>query len=78
MMNINVIKDWTIAKVPLKYGDSRDVRYQVFQNGTRLFQEIRDIDDKLIDTLELPKGMAMDERSYEVLCRYVLSGVVNS
>ncbi len=78
MMNIDVIKDWTIAKIPVQFGDSRDVRYQVFQNGTQLYQEIRDIDDNPIQTLELPKGMLMDERSYEVLCRYVLADVVNS
>jgi hypothetical protein len=78
MMNIDVIKDWTIAKIPVQFGDSRDVRYQVFQNGTQLYQEIRDIDDNPIQTLELPQGMVMDERSYEVLCRYVLADVVNS
>ncbi len=77
-MNIEVLKDWTTARVPMKFGDSRDVRYQVFQNGTRLFQEIRDADDKLIHMLELPEGMAMNESSYEVLCRYVLVDVVNS
>ncbi len=77
-MNIEVLKDWTTARVPVKVGDSRDVRYQVFQNGTRLFQEIRDTDDNLIHMLELPQGMAMNESSYEVLCRYVLVDVVNS
>ncbi len=78
MMNIDVIKDWTTAKIPVQRGDSCDVRYQVFQNGTQLYQEIRDIDDNPIQTLELPKGMLMDDRSYEVLCRYVLADVVNS
>ena len=78
MMNIDVIKDWTTAKIPVQFGDSRDVRYQVFQNGTQLFQEIRDIDDNPIQTLELPKGMVMDKRSFEVLCRYVLADVINS
>ncbi len=77
-MNIEVLKDWTTARVPVKLGDNRDVRYQVFQNGTRLFQEIRDVDDNLIHMLELPQGMAMNESSYEVLCRYVLVDVVNS
>jgi hypothetical protein len=77
-MNIEVLKDWTTARVPVNSGNSRDVRYQVFQNGTRLFQEIRDTDDKLIHMLELPEGIAMNESSYEVLCRYVLVDVVNS
>ena len=77
-MDIEVLKDWTTARVPMGRGDNRDVRYQVFQNGTRLYQEIRDAEDKLIHMLELPEGMAMNESSYEVLCRYVLVDVVNS
>ena len=77
-MDIEVLRHWTTAKVPTGSGDSRDVRYQVFQNGTRLFQEIRDVDDNLIHMLELPDGMAMNDSSYEVLCRYVLADVVNS
>ena len=77
-MNIEVLKDWTTARVPMKFGDTCDVRYQIFQNGTRLFQEIRDVDDNLIHMLELPEGMAMNESSYEVLCRYVLVDVVNA
>ena len=62
----------------MKYGDCRHVKYKVFKNGTRLFQEIRDVDDTLIHTLELPPGMAMSKSSYEVLLRYVLVDVVNS
>ncbi len=76
-MNIQVIQEWTDAHVPMKYGDDRDVRYKVFQNGTRLFQEIRDTDDSLIHMLELPRGMAMNRQSYEVLLRYVLTDVAN-
>ena len=60
----------------MKYGDNRDVRYKVFQNGTRLFQEIRDTDDSLIHMLELPRGMAMNRNSYEVLLRYALTDVI--
>jgi hypothetical protein len=76
-MNIQVIQEWTDAHVPMKCGDDRDVRYKVFQNGTRLFQEIRDTDDSLIHMLELPRGMAMNRYSYEVLLRYVLTDVVD-
>ena len=47
-MNTDVIQDWTDTQVPLKYGDSRDVRYKVFKDGTRRFQEIRDSDGTLI------------------------------
>lgn len=77
-MNTHVIQDWTSTQVPMKYGDGRNVRYKVFQNGKRLYQEIRDIDDNLIHILELPQGMAMEKSSYEVLLRYVLVDVVNA
>ena len=73
MMNNDLIQDWTDTQVPLKLGDSQDVRYRVFKNGTRLFQEIREINGTLIRKMELPQGMVMKEISYEVLCRYVLS-----
>lgn len=77
-MSTQVIQDWTSSEVPMKYGASRDVRYKIYKEGTRLFQEIRDIDDRPIHTLELPQGMALEKSSYEVLLRYVLVDVVNS
>lgn len=77
-MNTHVIQDWTDTLVPMKYGATRDVRYMVYKEGTRLFQEIREIDDTPIHTLELPQGMALERNSYEVLLRYVLVDVVNS
>jgi hypothetical protein len=77
-MSINVIQDWTHTQVPMKYGASRDVYYKVYKEGTRLYQEIREIDSTPIHTLELPQGMAMERNSYEVLLRYVLVDVVNS
>lgn len=77
-MSTHIIQDWTSSQVPMKYGASRDVRYKVYKEGTRLFQEIRDIDDNPIHTLELPQGMALEKNSYEVLLRYVLVDVVNS
>ncbi len=77
-MSTQVIQDWTSSEVPMKYGQARDVRYKVYKEGTRLFQEIRDVDDQPIHTLELPQGMALEKNSYEVLLRYVLVDVVNS
>lgn len=77
-MDIQVIQEWTHAHVPLKRGDDRDVRYQVFQDGTRLYQEIRDEDDSLIYLFEMPHGMAMNRNSYEVLLRFVLTDIVES
>ena len=77
-MTTHVIQDWTQSQVPMKCGPSKDVRYKVYKEGTRLFQEIRSIDDRPIHTLELPQGMALEKNSYEVLLRYVLVDVVNS
>ena len=77
-MSTHVIQDWTNSQVPMKYGSTQDVRYKVYKDGTRLYQEIRSIDDAPIHTLELPQGMALERNSYEVLLRYVLVDVVNS
>jgi hypothetical protein len=77
-MTNHVIQDWTNTEVPMKYGPTRDVQYKVYKDGMRLFQEIRDIDNSPIHTLELPQGMALERNSYEVLLRYVLVDVVNS
>jgi len=77
-MDIQVIQDWTQSEVPMKFGEHRHVRYKVYRSGSRLFQEIRDLDDTPIHTLELPQGMVMEQASYEVLLRYVLLDVVNN
>jgi len=77
-MTNHVVQDWTDTQVPMKYGPALDVRYKVYKDGTRLYQEIRDADDVPIHTLELPQGMALERSSYEVLLRYVLVDVVNS
>jgi hypothetical protein len=71
-MSNEVIQDWTDSTVLLKFGEHADVRYKVYRDGDKLFQEIRDPDDTPIHTLELPPGLAMETRSYEVLLRYVL------
>jgi hypothetical protein len=75
-MSNQVIQDWTDSCVLLKYGEHKDVRYKIYKDGTRLFQEIRDVDDAPIHTLELPEGLALEQNSYEVLLRYVLLDVV--
>ena len=76
-MGNQVIQDWTDSCVLLKFGEHKDVRYKVYKDGTRLFQEIRDVDDSPIHTLELPEGLALEQSSYEVLLRYVLLDVVD-
>ena len=70
------IQDWTDSQVLLKFDRCRDVKYRVYRNGEQLFQEIRDVDDTPIHTLEIPDGMKLDKVSYEVLLRYVLLDVV--
>ncbi len=77
-MSSHVIQDWTRTEVPMKCGPTMDVRYKVYKDGSRLFQEIRDFDNQPIHTLELPQGMALEKSSYEVLLRYVLVDVINS
>lgn len=71
-MDRATIQDWTEAAVPLKFDDKRDVRYRVYREGERHFQEIQDDHCRPIHTLELPDGMKLDRASYEVLLRYVL------
>ena len=77
-MSLQIIQDWTNSEVPMKYGETRHVRYRVYRQDDVLFQEIREIDDSPIHTLELPRGMALEKSSYDVLLRYVLVDVVNS
>jgi hypothetical protein len=75
-MSKEIIQDWTDSTVLLKFGHHRDVRYQVYRDGRKLLQEIRDQDDAPIHTLELPSGLLMEKQSYEVLLRYVLLDVI--
>lgn len=77
-MATQVIQDWTDSEVLMRLGENRHVRYKVYKSGSRLFQEIRDVDDSPIHTLELPQGMVMEKNSYEVLLRYVLLDVVDT
>lgn len=76
LMNAQLIQDWTSSEVALKRGASREVRYKVFRAGDRMYQEIRDADDVPIHTLELPQGIALERRSFEVLLRYVLLNII--
>ena len=71
-----LIQDWTESQVLLKYDEAREVKYRVYRIGGTLFQEICDVDNSPIHTLEIPTGMKLDRSSYEVLLRYVLLDVV--
>ncbi len=75
-MDQATIQDWTESQVLLKYDEHRDVKYRVYRDHGRLFQEIRDVDDSPIHTLEIPDGMKLERSSYEVLLRYVLLDIV--
>ena len=77
-MNKQVIQDWTSSEVLLNHGARRDVKYAVFKQGEKIFQEIADLDGTPVHTLELPEGLALERSSYEVMLRYVLADVVNS
>ena len=76
IMQRATIQDWTQTAVPLKFNDERTVNYRVYREDGRHFQEITDLEDQPIHTLELPDGMKLDRTSYEVLLRYVLLDVV--
>ena len=75
-MDSATILDWTDAQVQLKLDDYRDVKYQVYRDGSKHFLEMRSSEDEPIHTLELPEGMKLDQSSYQVLLRYVLLDVV--
>ncbi len=75
-MSEATLQDWTESHVLLDVGEHRDVKYRVYRDGERHFQEIREVDGAPIHTLELPDGMKLDKSSYEVLLRYVLLDVV--
>ena len=75
-MSEATVQDWTESQVLLTVGEHRDVKYRVYRDGERHFQEIREVDGAPIHTLELPDGMKLDKSSYEVLLRYVLLDVV--
>ena len=70
------IQDWTESQVLLKYDHHRDVKYRVYRDGETVYQEIRDLDDKPLHTLEIPDGMKLSRSSYEVMLRYVLLDVI--
>jgi len=72
-MSKAVIQDWVESEVMLSGDDIRQVRYRVFRDGERHYQEVRGPDESPIHVLELPDGMRLDRSSYEVLLRYVLS-----
>lgn len=75
-MDRATILDWTDAQVQLKMDVHRDVKYQVYREGSKHFLEVRDTEGEPVHTLELPDGMKLDQSSYSVLLRYVLLDVV--
>ncbi len=71
-----VIQDWTESQVVVKGNAPQLVRYRVFRQGAKHFQEIHNADGERLHTLELPEGMALEKSSYEVLLRYALTDVI--
>jgi len=70
------IQDWIESQVLLSRSVQRDVKYRIYRENNKHFQDIRELDDTPIHTLELPDGMKLDRSSYEVLLRYVLLDIV--
>ncbi len=71
-----IIQDWIERQVLLSSSVQRDVKYRIYRENNKHYQDIRELDDTPIHTLELPDGMQLDRSSYEVLLRYVLMDVV--
>ncbi len=71
-----IIQDWTASMVIAGISDAREFKYKVYRDDDRTFQEIRELDDSPLHTLELPEGMNLDRGCYEVLLRYVLTDVI--
>ncbi len=71
-----IIQDWTESMVIAGISDAREFKYKVYRDDDRTFQEIRELDDSPLHTLELPEGMNLDRGCYEVLLRYVLTDVI--
>ena len=70
------IQNWTESQVVLCGSVPRDVKYRIYRENNKHYQDIRELDDTPIHTLELPDGMRLDRSSYEVLLRYVLMDIV--
>lgn len=77
-MQTDVIQDWTNTIVELQCGNTRDVRYKVFTDGTRRIQEIRETDGTLIRKQELPQGMVNGKVSFEASVRHALVELANA
>jgi hypothetical protein len=78
MMSRQIIQEWTSSEVHLNHGALRDVKYTIFKEGDKVFQQIADVDGTPVHTLELPEGLALEKSSYEVMLRYVLADIVNA
>lgn len=77
-MQTDVIQDWTNTIVELQCGNTRDVRYKVFTDGTRRIQEIRETDGTLIRKQELPQGLVNGRVSFEASVRHALAELANA
>ena len=75
-MNTHVIQEWTDSVVLVEGDAPRDVRYRVYRQGKKHYQDIHSSKGERLHTLELPVGMVLEERSYEVLLRYALTDVI--
>jgi len=72
-MTIQVVMNWTNSDVDLGSGKQLDVRYRVYKEGDRVFQEICEVDGTPIHILELPDALALERSSFEVMLRYAMA-----
>ena len=75
-MDTFLLQDWTDSQVAVKGNAPRDVRYRVYRQGAKLFQDIYGSNGERLHTFELPDGIALEKSSYEVLLRYALTDVI--
>jgi len=75
-MNTCIIQDWTVSQVVVTGCAPQEVRYRVYRQGSKLYQDIHNLQGQPLHTLELPEGMALEKTSYEVLLRYALTDVI--
>lgn len=74
-MKTYIIQDWTDSHVATKGNPPRDVRYRVYRQGRRHYQNIHSSNGERLHTLELPDGIVLEKSSYEVFLRYALTDI---
>ena len=75
-MNTYLIQDWTNPLAVVNGCAPQDLRYRIYRQGSKLFQDIHDKHGERLHAFELPDGISLARNSYEVLLRYALTDVI--